>query len=214
MILKVMSDRRIFAVGDIHGCLDKLEGLMGILPVNLDQDAIIFLGDYINRGPASREVIDYLLDLRNKTNHIVFLMGNHEKMFLDYLDRVSPFLFILNGGQKTIDAYSKKGGVSLPPDHHDFFCSLRLIHETEDYIFVHAGLRPYLPLKDQKIEDILWIREAFFSSMYDFGKKVVFAHTPFGEPLVMGNKIGIDTGAVYGNKLTCVELPAQKFYSF
>ncbi|MEW6328277.1 MAG: metallophosphoesterase family protein [Thermodesulfobacteriota bacterium] len=209
-----MSARRIFAVGDIHGCLDKLEGLMGILPVNLGQDTIVFLGDYINRGPASPQVIDYLLDLQTKVNYAVFLMGNHEKMFLDYLSMVDPFLFILNGGQKTIDAYSRGGEFFLPPAHHDFFHSLRLIYETEDYIFVHAGLRPNVPLKDQKIDDILWIREAFFSSMYDFGKEVVFGHTPFSEPLVMRNKIGIDTGAVYGNKLTCVELPAQKFYSF
>lgn len=209
-----MNSNRIFAIGDIHGCLDKLQGLMKILPIDPGQDTLVFVGDYIDRGPASREVIDYVLDLKVKISNIVFLMGNHEKMFLDYLNHINPYLFILNGGQKTIEAYSKKGRFLLPPDHHDFLGSLRLIYETEEYIFVHAGLLPGVPLTDQKPEDILWIREAFFCSMYDFGKKIIFGHTPFTEPLVIENKIGIDTGAVYGNKLTCVELPKETFYCF
>ena len=101
----------------------------------------------------------------------------------------------------------------IPNAHIRFFDKLRLCHETDQYIFVHAGLKSNIPLKDQDQLDMLWIRDEFIYSDFDFGKRVIFGHTPFRQPLVLDNKIGIDTGAVYGNKLTCVELPAVKFYS-
>jgi serine/threonine protein phosphatase 1 len=101
----------------------------------------------------------------------------------------------------------------IPPSHTSFFQDLRLYHETDSYIFVHAGLAPGVPLDKQQEKDLLWIREPFIRSDYSFGKKVIFGHTPFKQPLITENKIGIDTGAVYGNTLTCVELPAEKFYS-
>jgi len=94
-----------------------------------------------------------------------------------------------------------------------FFNALSLYHQTPDYLFVHAGLRPRVPLEQQETEDLLWIREAFIHSRHDFGKRVIFGHTPFAEPLVAPNKIGIDTGAVYGNRLTCVQLPEVQFFS-
>jgi serine/threonine protein phosphatase 1 len=94
----------------------------------------------------------------------------------------------------------------------EFFKSLRLYYETEEFIFVHAGLRPRMPLEDQRTEDLLWIRDKFVGSKYDFGKRVIFGHTPLKQPLVEDNKIGIDTGAVYGNKLTCVQLPDLQFF--
>jgi serine/threonine protein phosphatase 1 len=84
--------------------------------------------------------------------------------------------------------------------------------ETEDYIFVHAGLRQNVPPEKQNPDDLLWIRENFINSRHSFGKRVVFGHTPFEEPIIEPNKIGIDTGAVFGNKLTCVQLPDEKFY--
>lgn len=214
MVLDHMKYRRIFAIGDIHGCLSSLQGLIPILPINYAQDTLLFIGDYIDRGPASREVIDYLLALKKKPADLVLLMGNHEKMFLDYLNHVNPFLFIFNGGQATLNSYSQQGEFFLPPEHLAFLTSLRPIYETDNYIFVHAGLRPGIPLANQEMEDFLWIRQIFLASSYDFGKKVIFGHTPFSEPLVMPNKIGIDTGAVYGNKLTCIELPAEIFYFF
>lgn len=207
-----MTGNRIFAIGDIHGCLDKLQALIEILPLDPIRDTFVFLGDYIDRGPHSRQVIDHLLRLKADLCNTLFLMGNHEKMFLDYLNHINPLLFLLNGGQTTIDAYAQRGQVILPREHRVFFEGLQLIYETPKYFFVHAGLRPAIPLIDQRVEDMLWIRESFFSSLYDFGKKVIFGHTPFTEPLVMQNKIGIDTGAVYGNKLTCIELPGEKFY--
>jgi serine/threonine protein phosphatase 1 len=99
----------------------------------------------------------------------------------------------------------------LPVDHQRFFEELRLYYETPDYLFVHGGLKPGVALAEQVEQDLLWIRGDFIASMADFGKKVVFGHTPFRQPLLMPNKIGIDTGAAYGNRLTCLKLPAEEF---
>ena len=137
-------------------------------------------------------------------------------MLEKYLDGSDRFSYLANGGQKTLDQYLNRNkgydSYPIPPEHLDFFKSLVLFYQTEDYIFVHAGLRKKVPLEMQDPNDILWIRNDFILSNYDFGKRVIFGHTPFSEPLVQTNKIGIDTGAVYGNKLTCVELPELVFH--
>lgn len=100
----------------------------------------------------------------------------------------------------------------IPAAHREHFSSLALSFESESHIFVHAGIRPGVPLAYQKEQDLLWIRDEFINSLADFGKPVVFGHTPFNEPLVQPNKIGIDTGAVYGNRLTCLRLPDMTFF--
>ena len=209
--------QKIFAVGDIHGCYDKLCALMDKLPIHMVQDQLLFIGDYIDRGPGSIEVMDYLIDLKKRTPGIIFLKGNHEDMLQNYLDGNDRFTYLLNSGQQTLDAYLNNRDATedypVPAAHLEFLSTLRLYYETEDYIFVHAGLRDKVPLESQKEMDLLWIRDEFIYSDYDFGKRVVFGHTPFKEPLVQTNKIGIDTGAVYGNRLTCVQLPEMKFYS-
>ncbi|MDY6974340.1 MAG: hypothetical protein SV775_18800 [Thermodesulfobacteriota bacterium] len=105
------------------------------------------------------------------------------------------------------------GQVLVPQDHMSFYRSLNPYIELQDYYLVHAGFRPGVPANKQSQEDMIWIRESFIDSDYDFGKKVIFGHTPFYEPLIMANKIGLDTGAVYGNRLTCLELPAFRFHS-
>jgi len=208
--------KKIYAVGDIHGCFEKLKFLMGKIQLDAERDTLVFLGDYIDRGAQSFEVVQYLIKLRREIDDVVFLKGNHEDLLLKYLAGQFKLTYLLNGGAETLESYRMhRNGPQNPliPDQHmDFFASLLLYHESSDYIFVHAGLREYISLSDQNSEDLLWIRDAFISSDYDFGKRVVFGHTPFAEPLVRFNKIGIDTGAVYGNKLTCVELPACKFY--
>ena len=190
---------------------------MSQLEINHSTDTLIFLGDYIDRGSQSMEVVDYLLHLSQKGQKTVFLKGNHEAMFLDYLSGKNKLIFLANGGGPTLDNYMQHAGrsfnVIIPPSHIDFFQSLHLYYETDAYIFVHAGLAPGIPLIQQQAMDLLWIRDRFIKAGCDFGKRVVFGHTPFKEPFITKNKIGIDTGAVYGNKLTCVELPAQKFYS-
>ncbi len=208
---------RVFAVGDIHGCLDKLVLLMGKIDIDFKKDTLVFIGDYIDRGPESKEVVDYLMDLARGKDSVIFLKGNHEYMLQGYLDGTDTMFFLANGGEATIRSYLQSGMRDevepIPPDHLGFFDSLRLYYETADYIFVHAGLKAQVPLEKQNEWDMLWIREEFIYSDFDFGRQVVFGHTAFQKPLVLANKIGIDTGAVYGNKLTCVELPAQRFFS-
>ncbi len=202
----------IFAIGDIHGCFDKLKNLMDKINWDPAEDTLVFMGDYIDRGPESYQVIEYLLGLKKQSENLVFLMGNHEQLFQEYLAGKSKQLFLFNGGLNTLASYPEQGR-NIPDAHIEFLSSLLLYYETEEYIFVHAGLREGIPLHQQSIKDLIWIREEFILSDYDYGKKVVFGHTPFDKPLVQDNKIGIDTGAVYGGMLTCLELPEVNFYS-
>ena len=208
--------KKIFAIGDIHGCYDRLKALVEKIPIDFSRDTLLFIGDYIDRGPQSAEVVDYLIQLKKRVKEVIFLKGNHEDMLDKFLNGDDRFTYLLNGGQQTLDSYLKKPvqpkSFPIPPDHVEFFKSLRLYYETEEYIFVHAGLRPRTPLETQSTEDLLWIRDNFISTKYDFGKRVIFGHTPLKKPLVEPNKIGIDTGAVYGNALTCVQLPELVFF--
>lgn len=210
---------RIFAIGDIHGCISKLENIMDMIDIDVHNDSLVFIGDYIDRGPASKGVVDFVLGLRESINQVICLLGNHEQMFLDYLhdENFNKEIFLVNGGGNTISSYgvietSEGIKVDVPESHMQFFTSLLPYYETDDYIFVHAGLRPNIPLEKQSIEDLIWIRHEFINSSCDFGKTVVFGHTPLAQPLIDSNKIGIDTGAVYGGKLTCIQLPEVKIY--
>ena len=208
---------KIFVVGDIHGCFDQLYALIDKLPIDHARDQVIFIGDYVDRGPSSVKVVDYLVNFKELFPDTIFLKGNHEDMLQNYLDGSDRFTYLLNGGQQTLDEYLNRFGnpqaFPIPPEHLEFFNSLHLYYQTEDYIFVHAGLREKVALESQKTMDLLWIRDEFIHSDFDFGKRVIFGHTPFKEPLVQWNKIGIDTGAVYGNRLTCVQLPETEFFS-
>ena len=209
--------QKIFVIGDIHGCLEKLRALLDKIPINYGSDQLIFIGDYIDRGSSSLEVVDHLIDLKKRLPDTIFLKGNHEDMLENYLDGSDRFTYLLNGGQRTLDAYLNRQNnperFPVPAAHLEFFKALNLYYQTDDYIFVHAGLRKKVALESQKKMDLLWIREEFIYSDFDFGKRVIFGHTPFKEPLVQPNKIGIDTGAVYGNRLTCVQLPETIFFS-
>ena len=146
-------------------------------------------------------------------------MGNHELMFLNYLEGIDEELYLANGGRQTLCDYGIAGADSpaerkkkVPAPHLQFYQSLFPYYETENYLFVHAGLIPGLEPAKQKIDDLVWVRREFIDSPEDFGKIVVFGHTPVKRPLITNNKIGIDTGAVYGGQLTCVELPAINIY--
>jgi serine/threonine protein phosphatase 1 len=207
----------IYAIGDIHGRLDALERLMEKIEPDLEKDRLVFMGDYIDRGPHSKGVVDYVLRLKNAAppENVICLKGNHEAMFLNFLKGQDRELFLLNGGLNTLHDYWGQDwepgeNLVLPPDHERFYLELRLYYETPEYIFVHGGLKPGVPLKDQEEEDLLWIRGEFITAMDDFGRLVVFGHTPFRQPLLLPNKIGIDTGAVYGNRLTCLKLPQEE----
>lgn len=208
---------RLFAVGDIHGCFDKLTRLMNAIDIDWNRDTLIFLGDYIDRGPKSYEVVAYLIDLKKQHPRTVFLKGNHEEMLENFLAGKDRLGYLSNGGQQTLDSYWQHRACpedeAIPKEHLDFFHSLVLFHETADYIFVHAGLKKDVPVDQQDASELLWIRDRFVHTTADFGKRVIFGHTPFQEPLVKPNKIGIDTGAVYKNQLTCVRLPDVTFFS-
>ncbi|MCX5864717.1 MAG: metallophosphoesterase [Deltaproteobacteria bacterium] len=212
---------RIFAIGDIHGCAAKLELLLNRLPFDRTHDTLVFLGDYLDRGPDARGVLDQLCRLRADGVRIIPLMGNHEYLLLEYHrsadQALLPYLRRL-GLENTLESY---GGASLsaltslgfmPKEHRDFLVALRPYWETEEYIFVHAGLRHDQPLAEQDISDLCEVREPFLSQERDYGKRVIFGHTPFATPLLTPFRTGIDTGAVYGNLLTAVELPGLHFH--
>jgi diadenosine tetraphosphatase ApaH/serine/threonine PP2A family protein phosphatase len=207
---------RIYVIGDVHGCARELETLLAALPLG-QGDVVAFIGDYIDRGPESRAVVDMLLVLRARSDiETVFLKGNHEDMCLAYLGRGGLWgeAWRMNGGVTTLRSYGvspQLGGAEaaaqFPPAHLDFFSSLALQHLSGDYLLVHAGIRPTRALEAQDPEDLLWIREEFISSRHDLPYTVVFGHTPQRRVLVdLPYKVGIDTGCVYGGRLTAFEL--------
>ena len=219
--VKGKTAMKIYAIGDIHGQVFKLRKLIDRIYIN-DTYQLVFVRDYIDRGDYSFEVIDYLINL-DKRYSCVFLKGNHEQMFMDYLSGINEDIFISNGGYDTIQSYEKNGhdihqhteyiDRHLPFEHLDFFRGLKYYYETEKYIFVHAGLlSKTIPLEEQPKDILLWERYDFISSKFDWGKKVIFGHTPNKEILKMDNKICIDTGACYEDGvLTCVVLPEERF---
>ena len=200
--MPVTNNPAIYVIGDIHGCLRPLQRLLAkIEPHRVDE--VIFIGDYIDRGPQSREVVEYLLGLPYRC---VFLLGNHEKMLLDFLAGDDQGFFLANGGVATLQSYGGDAS-DIPPAHIRFFRSLRPMYETGGYLFAHAGIRPMVPLEKQKVDDLVWIRQEFFQFVGRFPKPVVFGHTPLRQVLLAPDRIGIDTGCVYGGKLTCLKLP-------
>lgn len=206
------SRGRLLAVGDIHGCDLLLRDLLAAV-VPTSEDQLVFLGDYIDRGSGSRQVIDQLLELRRILPQTVFLKGNHEQMLLAYLEGDDSFGYLLNGGSSTLRNYRERGRINMPEAHLEFLSTLRTSYETEQFIFVHAGLRPGRPLEEQSETDLLWIRAEFLNSDYDWGKTLVFGHTPQVEPIIQPKRLGLDTGAVYGRRLTCCNVLTRTFWS-
>lgn len=203
--------KRVIAIGDIHGCLSQLKALLNICDPKQD-DQLIFLGDYISRGPDSRGVIDFLVHLSCNLPGAIFLKGNHEEMLLNYLAGHEKSKFILNNGENFLKDYATNKGPSIPDDHLNFLNSLELCYQYGEYFFVHAGVSPGKELLENEVKDFLWIRDKFIQSDYVWSKKIIFGHTSFSDPLIMHNKIGIDTGACFGNKLTAYEVSSGKFY--
>jgi serine/threonine protein phosphatase 1 len=222
----------LYAVGDVHGCLDKLEALLARLPLR-PEDRLLFLGDYVDRGPDSRGVVDRLVRLAAE-RPCTFLMGNHESMFLDFLGWKGPAyfgrdVFLANGGAETLLSYdyferepARAPGFRLPPEHENFFEALRLYHVEGDYLFVHAGLGRALvrggdlafALRRVRPEELLWDRSTM-DLPHDLGVTIVYGHTPRSDFQVRWNppwSIGIDTGAVYGGPLTAIRLPDEEVF--
>ncbi|MBI3126604.1 MAG: serine/threonine protein phosphatase [Candidatus Tectomicrobia bacterium] len=202
----------LYAIGDIHGQRAMLEELIRRVPFQ-PEDEIVFIGDFIDRGPDPKGVVDRVLEFKLRHPKTVCLRGNHEDMFLDFLrqqGRYEPNVFMMNGGLPTLESYGldpRHRPLRLPPLHQQFYQDLKYCHEAGGFLFVHAGLRPGVPLEDQNPFDMLWLRHEFFEAEHDFGRPVVFGHTPMPEILDrLPRLLGIDTGAAYGNKLTCVRL--------
>ncbi len=198
------------AIGDIHGMAKLLDELLLALPTEGD---LVFLGDYLDRGPDSSGVITRLIQLSHERS-CHFLRGNHEEMLLASLDEGNADTWshwLGNGGSQTLDNY---GGV-LPPSHLEFLRQTQWYFSTENYFFVHAGVEPGRKPEETSPEEMIWIREPFLRSNYDWGRLVVHGHTPriSGRPQIRANRINIDTGAVYGGSLTALLLPERSFIS-
>ena len=220
---------RIYAIGDIHGRFDLLRQMHRMIAEDASdlgevRKVLVYLGDYVDRGSSSRQVIDHLLEEPLPQFDAVYLSGNHEEMRLAFLDdaSVGP-MWMFNGGDATLLSYGvgPTEGVTieqkhremqiglhqnLPRTHLEFLRSLKLYHVENDYLFVHAGLVPGQPIETQSAEDLLWIREEFIDSEADHGKCVVHGHTIVAEPDIRANRIAIDTGAYFSNTLSCLIL--------
>jgi serine/threonine protein phosphatase 1 len=204
----------IYAVGDIHGEHWKLVQLLAKLPLT-PEDRLVFIGDYIDRGPESRQVLELLVGLKDQRPDTIFLRGNHEQMMLDARKHKEDFmqsaLWFGNGGSETVDSYPKSstGWIERIPDEHwQFLEKTEMEFREGPYIFVHAGLLPPKTRWPYAEEPRLWVRHEFLRYRGDFGGVVVFGHTPqkTGRPLVEPNKIGIDTAVAFGGPLTAVGL--------
>jgi serine/threonine protein phosphatase 1 len=231
---KVPEGTLVYAVGDVHGRADLLEKMhAAILKDSLDVPAerkvVVYLGDYVDRGPASKKVVDILLDKPLKGFERVHLMGNHEAFLIEFLNdlEAGPGWFF-NGGLTTLSSYGVKIGkhdelsyevlqrvqsellAKMPKTHLDFYKTLDFSRTEGDFFFVHAGIRPGVPLDNQTDEDMLWIREEFLGCEDDFGKVIVHGHTITWEPEVQPNRIGIDTGAFASGVLTALVLEGRE----
>ncbi len=218
---------KTFVIGDIHGCHQALVDLLGKIDPDPDNDFLIFLGDYIDRGPDSKLVVEEIIKLQKRFKHLVPLMGNHDQVFLRYLSgkgkekerNKNREFFLAIGGEQTLKSYGagpdfKGNPLSIVPREHAlFFKDLLNYWEDDEYIYVHAGIKPGVHMTQQSPEWLFWARAQFVDLKYKFDKRVVFGHTPFEKPRIDKNKIGIDTGAVYGNLLTCLVLPEVEFVS-
>ncbi|RMD83923.1 MAG: serine/threonine protein phosphatase [Candidatus Dadabacteria bacterium] len=209
----------MFAVGDVHGYCSELELILRWMEHDQmlgSDDLVIFIGDYIDRGKDSRGVVDRLIDFKSRFPDTVFLRGNHEDMLLGFLGMGGSHgdVFITNGGKATLRSYGLDEWATpsqllsaMPQSHIDFFSSLELAVRCGGYLFVHAGINPRFSLFEQVADDLLWIREEFFSCRHSLNLTVVFGHTPFADVFFeLPYRVGIDTGIAYGNKLSCVEL--------
>lgn len=222
---------RIYAIGDVHGRLDLLDGVFGRIDRHLEadpceQNLTILLGDMIDRGPQSRGVIERVM-ARGKSHWLLAMRGNHEQCLLDFLE--DPEVLVEwgeFGAFSTLLSYGVKPRLSATPEQRRearddllavmpaeqlaFLKQLAISFSCHGYFFVHAGVRPLVPFKDQVAEDLLWIRHEFLSHRGGFERIVVHGHTPVSEPEILPNRINLDTGAYATGRLTCVVMEGNE----
>ncbi|MEM9329717.1 MAG: metallophosphoesterase [Pseudomonadota bacterium] len=217
---------RVYAIGDVHGCIEPLLQLLNLIEADLAERPVarwkmIFLGDYIDRGPANSQVLDHLIHLQHSDTDCVFLMGNHD-------ERISVFLrepdmvwddVLRWGGARTLEDYgivigageshyslSKRFASAMPDSHKDFLRTLKRSYQVGDYFFCHAGVRPGTPIAKQTDHDLIWIRNDFLIHENPFEKVIVHGHTPVSIPEVKPNRINVDTCCYNSGILTAVIL--------
>jgi serine/threonine protein phosphatase 1 len=230
---RIPRGTRVYAIGDIHGRADLLMAMFAAIDDNLKAYPVarpihVLLGDYIDRGPSSKQVIDCIL-ARQKRHAMVCLKGNHETYAAQFLEdpAILPEWRRL-GGVATLasygvnapnkdDAETQKSVFAafrsaMPASHREFIRNLPVTFDCGDYFFVHAGVRPGIPLPKQREEDLLWIREDFLLHEEDFGKIIVHGHSPTKEPDLRPNRINIDTGAFATGRLSCLVLQGSEAF--
>jgi serine/threonine protein phosphatase 1 len=224
---RVPDGIRVYTIGDIHGRADLLDRVLKCIDSDLAKAPVshsieVFLGDYVDRGPDSRRVLDRLV-ARNRAHETVFLKGNHETFLEEFVNNpriLGEWQRI--GGLETLMSYGLAPSINadtvtqarlaaaldqaMPPSHRRFLDDLKSSFTCGDFYFVHAGVRPGIPLAKQRDEDLLWIRHEFLLCDEDFGKIVVHGHTPVPQLDIRPNRINIDTGAYATGSLTCLVL--------
>ena len=223
---RIADGVRIYAIGDVHGCSSLLEQLLALIEAHAAgfpsrRPILVFLGDYIDRGPSSLQVIDQLISLR-RYREVIFLKGNHESYLVEFLKKPAILTeWFQYGGLDTLRSYGITPRSYFDPQeqeclsaalghalnkrgHLEFFNGLKTSFVCDDFLFVHAGVRPGVALDQQREEDLLWIRDEFLHYEGDLGKIVVHGHTPVPHPEVCSNRINIDTGAYATGRLTCL----------
>ena len=220
---------RVYAIGDVHGCLDQLNRLLDVIGQDLGagrvQSHLIFLGDLVDRGPCSAQVLGRLLDLGLPADRCDFIMGNHEEVMLDCYEGKIPTYdrWLQYGGLQTLESYGLDGTEiikpffdvaaamhdAVPRKHIEFLKSLKDYVQLGDYVFTHAGIRPGVPLNAQSKRDLRWIREEFLHDPADFGFRVVHGHTIVREVEVHRNRIAVDTGCYLTGQLSALALESD-----
>lgn len=226
---------RLYAIGDVHGRADLLAAMHLSIAADLrdrpaDDWRVIHLGDYVDRGPESARALSLLMDFA-AGGRAEFLLGNHDQFLHDFLEdpQAADFdLWMMNGGGPTLRSFGVEGGLlghfpdpptrrlirdtvlAAMPGVAGFLGALAPMRRHGDYAFVHAGVRPGVPLERQSLHDLVWIREPFLMSRADHGAVIVHGHTPLEAVDVQPNRIGIDTGAVFGGPLTCLVLEGRE----
>ena len=222
---KLPPGRRVYAIGDIHGCAAQLANLHAEIQADLARRPVasallLHVGDYVDRGEDTSGVIARLVDGSPVPGtEMVNLMGNHENTMIEALngERAAATDWLFTGGRPSLQSYGvdpdsprESWRAHVPDSHMAFLRGLKLMHREGEYVFVHAGVRPGVPLAEQARDDLLRMRQPFLYSEMNFGAVVVHGHSPVKAPVIRHNRIAIDTGAVFGGEMTCLVLEGDQ----